>query len=45
LYLLREVPVKTAQMASDLIVSLSGGRIEALCRTPTYGPGLSREAR
>jgi len=37
--------VKTAQMAGAQVVSLSGGRMRTLCRTPTYGPGLSREAR
>jgi len=37
--------VKTAQMASVPVGSLSGGTLRTLCRTPTYGPGLSREAR
>jgi len=30
--------VKTAQMASALLVPLSGGGMRTLCRTPTYGP-------
>jgi hypothetical protein len=42
---LREVRVKTVQMAGVQVVSPSGGRMRTLCRTPTYGPALSREAR
>jgi len=44
-YRLRGVRVKTVQIAGVRARPLSGGRDQALCRTPTYGPGLSREAR
>lgn len=35
---LREVRVKTVQMASVQVVPPSGGGMRTLCGTPTYGP-------